>query len=69
MVNAPTKEDYTKTLSLCEDITTKIEELKVLLKSTVNQGVSNKFEIYSNDLINWIEEIEFNITLPEYEQD
>lgn len=68
MVQAPTKENYSQTLYLCDDIKIKIEELQLLLKNTVNQGLSIKFEEKSSELINWIEEIEFNLTLPEYEQ-
>lgn len=68
MFQNPQKEDYSKTLTLCEDIKNKLEELQYLLNTTVNQGLSNKFEEYSNDLKNWIEEIEFNLTLPDYEQ-
>jgi hypothetical protein len=68
MYKTPQKEDYSRTLILCEDIKNKLEELQFLLNTTVNQGLSKKIEECSKDLENWIEEIEFNITLPEYEQ-
>lgn len=62
MIQAATKEDNLKTLSLCDDVKIRLEELELLLKNTVNQGLSDKFEDYSQQLTNWIEEIEFNIT-------
>jgi hypothetical protein len=54
--------DYTKTLEACEEIKTKLNELSALLFHSANQGISNEYEVKKGDLINWIEEIEFNIT-------
>ena len=68
-MNQTTKpEDFSKTLTLCEEIKDKIEELQLQLLRTTNQGLLSKYKENANNLINWIEEIEFNITLPEYEQ-
>jgi hypothetical protein len=54
--------DHTKTLEACEEIKTKLNELSALLFYSANQGISNEYEVKKGDLINWIEEIEFNIT-------
>lgn len=55
------KIDYEKTLNLTEEIKVKLNELNALLYSNVNQELSSKYELKKDDLINWIEEIEFNI--------
>ncbi|WP_205691046.1 hypothetical protein, partial [Cellulophaga sp. BC115SP] len=57
MITYPTKEDYSNTLFHCEEIKEKLEALRVLLNTTVNQGLYNTYINHSNDLINWIEEI------------
>lgn len=54
--------DYPKTLDKCEEVKTKLKELSVLLYSNVNQELSQKFEDKKNDIENWIEEIESEIT-------
>ncbi len=53
--------NYEKTLNLSDEIKNKLNELSFLLNSTVNQGLSNEFNIKKEELINWIEEIEFTI--------
>ena len=58
--------DYSKTLDSCEDVKIKLKELSILLYSNVNQELSQKFEDKRTDIINWIEEVEFEIT--NYEQ-
>ena len=65
MITRPTKEDDSRTLELCEEIKNNLESLQNLLDYTVNQGISNKYEGLSKNLINWIEEIEFFITASE----
>lgn len=62
MITSPTKEEYLKTLYYCEEIKDRLEKLELLLNSTVNQGISNKYKEHSSNLVNWIEEIEFTIT-------
>lgn len=58
--------DYPKTLDKCSEVKEKLNELSQLLFSNVNQELSNKFDIKKHDIINWIEEIEFQVT--NYEQ-
>ena len=58
--------DYPKTLDKCEEVKEKLNELSELLFSNVNQELSNKFNLKKDDIINWIEEVEFEIT--NYEQ-
>lgn len=58
--------DYPKTLDKCEEVKIKLKELSDLLYSNANQELSQKFEDKRNDITNWIEEIEFEIT--NYEQ-
>jgi hypothetical protein len=48
------------------EVKEKLNELSELLFSNVNQELSNKFNLKKDDIINWIEEIEFEIT--NYEQ-
>ena len=44
-----------------EDVKMKIEELQVLLNKVVNQGLSNNFQKYGENLINWLDEIEYEL--------
>ncbi|MBN2729799.1 MAG: hypothetical protein JXR53_11300 [Bacteroidales bacterium] len=60
------KNNYIKTLEMCEELKTKLDELSELLNFSVNQGIANKFNDKKEDLKNWIEEIEF--TINDYEQ-
>ena len=53
--------DYKKTLIVSEELKDKLNELSSLLVSNVNQGLSTEYEKKKADIINWIEEIEFNI--------
>lgn len=53
--------DYNKTLSLSEEVKDKLHQLSVVLNSSVNQGLKNEYDKKKNELINWIEEIEFTI--------
>ena len=55
------KIDYEKTLNLTEEIKVKLNALNALLYTSVNQELSNTYEFKKDDLINWIEEIEFTI--------
>ena len=57
---------YPKTLDKCEEVKIKLQELSTLLYSNVNQELSLNFDSKKNDIENWIEEIEFEIT--NYEQ-
>lgn len=68
MEKAPSQKEYSDALIQCEELKIKIEELENSLQQTVNQGLSNKFEEYSKQLINWIEEVEFNLNLIANEQ-
>lgn len=58
--------NYTKTLDKCEEMKGKLNELSEFLNSVVNQEIAKKFNSKKEDLINWIEEIEF--TINNYEQ-
>ena len=58
--------DYPKTLDKCEEVKEKLNELSRLLFSNVNQELSNKFNQKKDGIVNWIQEIEFEIT--NYEQ-
>lgn len=62
MENIDWEEKYNQTLIVSEEIKSKLEELQKLLYYTVNQGIENKFSDYKDLMINWLEEIEFNIT-------
>lgn len=62
MENIDWKEKYSQTLIVSEEIKLKLEELQKLLYYAVNQGIENKFSDYKDLMINWLEEIEFNIT-------
>ena len=62
MENIDWEEKYSQTLIVSGEIKSKLEELHKLLYYTVNQGIENKFSDYKNLMINWLEEIEFNIT-------
>lgn len=53
--------DYLQTLDTCEELKDKLNELSGLLKFTVSQGRSILYSEKKQDLINWIEEIEFEI--------
>lgn len=61
MKQPPKKEEYLNTLRLCEETKLKINELKYLLGKNVIVGLWEKYEDYSALLVNWIEEIEFNL--------
>ena len=54
--------NYPKTLDKCDEVKEKLNELSELLYLNVCQELSNKYELKKEDLINWIEEIEFEIT-------
>ena len=58
--------NYPKTLEICNQVKQKLEELSVLLYSNVNQNLSDNYNLKKDDLNNWIDEIEFEIT--NYEQ-
>jgi hypothetical protein len=62
MENIDWEEKFSQTLIVFEEIKLKLEELQKLLYYTVNQGIENKFSEYKDLMINWLEEIEFNIT-------
>ena len=62
MENIDWEEKFSQTLIVSEEIKLKLEELQKLLYYTVNQGIENKFSEYKYLMINWLEEIEFNIT-------
>lgn len=62
MENIDWEEKFSQTLIVSEEIKLKLEELQKLLYYTVNQGIENKFSEYKDLMINWLEEIEFNIT-------
>lgn len=62
MENIDWEEKSSQTLIVSEEIKLKLEELQKLLYFTVNQGIENKFSDYKDLMINWLEEIEFNIT-------
>lgn len=53
--------DHLQTLDTCEELKDKLNELSGLLKYTVSQGRSIPYNEKKQDLINWIEEIEFEI--------
>ncbi|UAM97840.1 hypothetical protein K8354_16355 [Polaribacter litorisediminis] len=59
--------DYAKTLDKCDEVKKKLQELSTLLYSNVKQELSSKFNSEKNNIENWIEEIEFEIT--NYNQD
>lgn len=58
--------DYPRTLDKCEEVKSILNALSELLFSNVNQELSNKFNSKKDDIVNWIEEIEFEVT--NYEQ-
>lgn len=58
--------NYPKTLEKCEEVKLKLEELSNILYYNVSQELSISYENKKNDIVNWIEEIEFEIT--NYEQ-
>lgn len=51
-----------KTLDKCEEARQILNELSELLYSNVGQGLSREFNLKKDDIINWIDEIEFEIT-------
>lgn len=61
MKTIATKKEIIHIQVLCEYVKMKIEELQVLLNKVVNQGLSNNFQKYGKNLINWLDEIEYEL--------
>ena len=60
-VRSPSKEQYVEVLRQCEETTIHIRRLQEIVKKTMSQGLSIEMTKYSDEIVNWIEGIEFAI--------
>lgn len=60
-VHEPSKDQYLELLQHCEETTAHIRSLQEMTRKTMCQGLSIEMTKYSDDIVNWIEEIEFTI--------
>lgn len=60
-VHEPSKDQYLELLKYCEETTAHIRSLQEMTRKTMCQGLSIEITKYSDDIVNWIEEIEFTI--------
>ncbi len=60
-VRPPPKERYVQVLQQCEETIIHIRKLQEIVRETMCQGLSIEMVKHSDNIVNWIEEIEFTI--------